>query len=190
MPDCGPRTRKRAKKKRAKKINNLNFPKKNGYGGRHGGEQALSGAGRIKSSVSIDGFCRAGGGNAVLGVSGSWRHLTPGNRVAGLGSRRAVRAARSALRTSGEEVFWGVEVAALVLKKTGVLALSPPPLTCVYLSGRGALGCWKGLGLFSLLCALARRSLKWASLQDRLGCSGAPLPAFSLAGLHHSRVVL
>lgn len=42
----------------------------------------------------------------VLGVSGSWRHITPGKESLGLGSRRIVPAARFALRTSGETLGW------------------------------------------------------------------------------------
>lgn len=44
-------------------------------------------------------------GIMVLGVSGSWRLITPGKESLGLGSRRTV-AARFALRTSGETRGW------------------------------------------------------------------------------------
>lgn len=90
----------------------------------------------------------------MLGVSGSWRHLTPGNRVAGLGSRRAVRAARSALRTSGEEVFGGVEVAALVKKKNGRISGFPPTANmCIFIRSQRA-RLLEGFGsIFSIVCA-------------------------------------
>lgn len=45
----------------------------------------------------------------------------------------------------------------------------------IYLSARGVLSCRRFVSIFPLC---AGWSLKWASLQDRLGCSGAPLPAF------------
>lgn len=118
------------------------------------------------------GFCRGGGGITAWGVSGSCRHLMPGKESLGLGSRQILPAARSApdLRR---------EVGVVLRKKAGVLARLIPAChtlrESIYLSARGTLSCWRFVSIF-LLCA--GWSLKWASLQDRLGCSGAPLPAF------------
>lgn len=111
-------------------------------------------------------------GFTVWGVSGSCRHLTPENASLGLGSRQILPAARCAPDLRGE-------VGAVWRMKTGVLArLLVRRIRCVdmfaaQLAARSVAG---GLCVFFLLCA--GWSLKWASLQDRLGCSGAPLPAF------------
>lgn len=98
----------------------------------------------------------------VLATPHAWE------RVAGLGSRQIVPAAR--LRFGPPERSGR--------KKTGVLARLIILRAVTFIYHRAACSVSGALGLFSLLCA--GWSLKWASLQDRLGCSGAPLPAFLL----------
>lgn len=118
--------------------------------------------------VSMD-FVR---GITVWGVSGSCRKLTPGKESLGLGSRQILPAARS---RSGPPARSG---GGLEDENGRVSAAYPQRDTLceyIYLSARSMLSCWRFMSVF-LLCA--GWSLKWASLQDRLGCSGAPLPAF------------
>ena len=113
------------------------------------------------------------GVSAAWGVSGSCRHLHAWERVAALGQAGKSSPLLAALRTSGGEV--GV----VLRMKTGVLARLIRQYVWIYLfisSQRAQFAGGLCLFFFSIVCA--GWSLKWASLQDRLGCSGAPLPAF------------
>lgn len=80
----------------------------------------------------------------MLGVSGSWRHITPGKESLGLGSKLIVPAPRFALRTSGEKRGW----------KRAYYSLYDKPRSNVYLSLRSVLEVRVSF-FFCLYCVLA-----------------------------------
>lgn len=121
-------------------------------------------------------------GIMAWGVSGSGRFLTPGKESLCSGSRQILPAALCAPDLQRE-------VGVVLGNECGRVSTPCPSGSFthyIYFSASSVL-CWRFVSIF-LLCA--GWSLKWASLQDRLGCSGAPLPAFSLAGLQHSQTAV
>lgn len=128
--------------------------------------------------MSIDGFCQGYHGvgrKRVLPTPHAWE------RVAGFGAvgkSSPLLACAPDLRR---------EVGVVLRMKTGVLArLIPGVIRYVYrfisqLAARSV--CRRFVSIF-LLCA--GWSLKWASLQDRLGCFWCAAARFPLAGLQHS----
>lgn len=108
----------------------------------------------------------------VLGVSGSWRHITPGKESLGLGSRRIVPgAARVARRTSGEKLGW----------KRAFYSLRGTPRRDVDLSARS-------LPFASIVCWLLEPEVGVAL--GRTGLLRRAAARFPPAGLQHSGALL
>lgn len=119
-------------------------------------------------------------GITAWGVSGSFRHLTPGNESLGLGSRQILPGARCApdLRR---------EVGVVFRMKTGVLAPNIIYYVNIFIYQLAACTVAGGLYLF-FYCVLLEPEVGVAPGQTGLlWCAAA---RFSLAGLQHSHAVL